>query len=445
MEATLSCGTVVPCDDMPLGEGGVAKVYRCRDGKNVIKLYKDAGISRRSVLHQIIETYGKTASDPSWEKYFCWPNGIVIAPKLGVRMVAAPSGMKELSHLVLSRAYGSLPDTEKVWSTRLRLAIGISRAVARLNRAGLAHSDLSSRNILVDAVQGTARLIDLDGLVVQGHINPQVCGTPEYMAPEIVDGIFKLAPRVDPSTTTDAHSLAVILHQLLLFGHPLKGGPRANMAESDGQTFGSSGLYIHHPNDASNRVQCFHPPAVLGTKVERLFHRAFVDGLKTARERPTSTEWESAMLGLWDTWIPCDHCAQASTPVPEKGSLSCVWCGRPCAARRLPLLEFLIPDGRGGVRPDVGKYMVGWADRPIHEWHVNAHAAPGPGEPGVLARFVQDSSGDWQLRNESLPRLEVQGVAGRRCVSPGDAVAIEEGLVLWLDSQGGRAARCAWR
>ena len=57
-----------------------------------------------------------------------------------------------------------LDDKEKgTWLNYLKIGILISRAVRRMHAAGLAHSDLSYKNILVDPVSGSASVIDVDG------------------------------------------------------------------------------------------------------------------------------------------------------------------------------------------------------------------------------------------------------------------------------------------
>jgi serine/threonine protein kinase len=60
------------------------------------------------------------------------------------------------------------------WLQSLKICLQIARAARRLHAAGLAHSDLSYKNVLVDPITGSACLIDLDGLVVP--INLPRCG-----------------------------------------------------------------------------------------------------------------------------------------------------------------------------------------------------------------------------------------------------------------------------
>lgn len=62
----------------------------------------------------------------------------------------------------------------------------MSQAVKRLNAAGLAHSDLSYKNVLLDPPGSGISIIDLDGLVVTGKFNPEVIGTSDFIAPEVM-------------------------------------------------------------------------------------------------------------------------------------------------------------------------------------------------------------------------------------------------------------------
>jgi serine/threonine protein kinase len=80
-----------------------------------------------------------------------------------------------------------LDEREKgTWLNYLKICILIARAVRRMHAAGLAHSDLSYKNILIDPVTGRACVIDVDGLVVPGKYPPDVVGTPDFIAPEVI-------------------------------------------------------------------------------------------------------------------------------------------------------------------------------------------------------------------------------------------------------------------
>ena len=55
-----------------------------------------------------------------------------------------------------------------------------------MHQMGLAHSDLSYNNILIDPITKSANIIDLDGLVVPGLFPPEVYGTADFIAPEVL-------------------------------------------------------------------------------------------------------------------------------------------------------------------------------------------------------------------------------------------------------------------
>jgi serine/threonine protein kinase len=59
------------------------------------------------------------------------------------------------------------------------------------------------------------------------QISPDVVGTPDFIAPEVVttSHLPKDDPkRVLPSIATDRHALSVLIYMYLLFRHPLRGG-----------------------------------------------------------------------------------------------------------------------------------------------------------------------------------------------------------------------------
>ncbi len=86
-----------------------------------------------------------------------------------------------------------------------------------MHSAGLAHSDLSYKNVLIDPVSRTAAIIDIDGLVVPGKFPPDVIGTADFIAPEVLatkhlnktDQNRKLPNRTDRFTRFSSNDLYV--------------------------------------------------------------------------------------------------------------------------------------------------------------------------------------------------------------------------------------------
>src|SRR5690606_11489018 len=72
------------------------------------------------------------------------------------------------------------------WVSYFQIAINICRGVKKMHQMGLAHSDLSYNDVLVDPVSRSGNIIDLDGLVVPGLFPPEVIGTADFIAPEVL-------------------------------------------------------------------------------------------------------------------------------------------------------------------------------------------------------------------------------------------------------------------
>lgn len=92
-----------------------------------------------------------------------------------------------------------------------------------MHAMGLAHSDLSYNNVLIDPIEKSACMIDLDGLVVPGLFSAEVIGTAEFIAPEVLatKHLDKSDQnRILPSRLTDLHALPVLIYMFLLHRHP---------------------------------------------------------------------------------------------------------------------------------------------------------------------------------------------------------------------------------
>jgi serine/threonine-protein kinase len=98
------------------------------------------------------------------------------------------------------------------WSTRLAIAKAICSGVAALHEAGVTHGDLTPRNIL--RARGGRWFVSDFGLALpSGESTTFFGGTPRYMPPELAYGLR-------PGRRGDVWQLGVVLHELLLGGHP---------------------------------------------------------------------------------------------------------------------------------------------------------------------------------------------------------------------------------
>ena len=218
------------------------------------------------------------------------------------------------------------------------LCVQMARAVARLHNAGLAHSDLSPNNVLVDPTRGVSIVIDVDSLVVEGLFPPDVAGTKGYIAPEVLSTAhlpIRDPQRKHPNARTDLHALAVLLYQYLLRRHPLDGKripPQAKTAEEQELlSYGSEALFCEHPTDASNRPEekTYVGCATLGPPLHDLFQRAFVKGLHAPNDRPSALEWVRGLVKTWDLLYPCPNqkCSHKWFVLADPKAVKCPFCG----------------------------------------------------------------------------------------------------------------------
>eukprot|EP00300_Choanocystis_sp_HF-7_P014568 c18733_g1_i3.p1 GENE.c18733_g1_i3~~c18733_g1_i3.p1 ORF type:complete len:232 (+),score=30.91 c18733_g1_i3:306-1001(+) len=108
----------------------------------------------------------------------------------------------------------------------LTVVVQAAAALSCLHASGIVHRDLSPYNIMFDA-QGKAVLVDF-GLAARILVDPTAltafCGTPEFMAPEVLD-------RQAYSTAVDWWSLGVVAFTMLLGNPPFSGqDPKAVLA-----------------------------------------------------------------------------------------------------------------------------------------------------------------------------------------------------------------------
>jgi DNA-binding helix-hairpin-helix protein with protein kinase domain len=461
MIVTLQDGTIEQYQDEPFATGGQGELYLSKDKQTVIKLYhthdptwnRTVEEQRTMVLRKIIGEFNVTKNDAAAKELFAWPNGIVKSPRLGVRMsnVNARMEHKPLTWWIGSKAFNRLtPDVRGNWLDRTRVASNMARIAWKLHGSGLCHSDFSSDNFLANVNRQHVVLIDLDALVVPGVLPPEMLGTGDYMAPEIVTGHANRDTNTRPSIYTDLHSLAVLIYQLLLMRHPLK-GPKQHSEDAekdDVMSLGEGALYIEDPDDRSNRPpDPFNGAWLLGDEVETLMRRAFTTGLRSPQSRPLAAEWGDALVRMADQIIPCanDTCPGKAFVLLRDRPAICPWCGtkvpRPA---RVPIMRLFTGVGQAGhYQPDKAR-IVGWQARTLHRWHTHTdlseRAAVKQDERAPVAE-IQYKQGQWMLVNNNMTGLRVASSGSVRKIEPGQASTLEHGQQLLFGS--GSSARLA--
>lgn len=287
-----------------------------------------------------------SASGAYWSRIFCWPYDIVSwQNRIGLVVPAyaknfffqspPKKGKEKKSSWYMKpelKYHLSVPQLEVGdWRNMLTACLLLSRGIRKLHFMGLAHSDLSGNNVLVDAVTGATAIIDIDGLVVPDKFNAEVLGTPGYIAPEVLSSEGE---KYTPSIDTDKHALSVLIYQLLLCRHPLEGKNRFGDEQTD-KDMGTDAVFIENPIDKATRYDSRWvkkayerqgpakakdlpyvfpwrdldklPYTSLGPYLSEVIERAFVKGLHNPAKRPSASDWEKALERTLELLHPCEN------------------------------------------------------------------------------------------------------------------------------------------
>lgn len=444
----------------PIGEGTMKEVYFTQDRESVLCFYKGdinkIDPKRLERLRDILKKFNPSVGDKKhadyWAKLFCWPTGIIVKPRLGVMTPVYPNNYffasgrwkgkeKKARWFVSPKLRQLLPVEEQgSWINYFKICIILARAVRRLHTEGLAHSDLSDNNVLIDPASGQALVIDIDSLVVPQIFPPDVDGTPGYIAPEV---LATAALRLEDTRKqlanirTDQHALAVLIYEYLLSRHPLR-GPKVHStrsAEEDEQlSMGEKALFIEHPQDTSNHPKegLQIPVTALGTTLTELFYKAFIKGLHSPYERPTAYEWERGLIKTWNMLHPCPNskCThQWFVVLPEEKTIRCPFC-QTVLHKPIPLLTLRSEKRPGHWLPE-GQLVIYHGQR-LFKWHVFDNVFPGPEADREPQAYFSFHHHRWLLINQTLTSLTSPN--GNR-VDIGKALELKAGVKIRLSQE----------
>ncbi|MCI8578333.1 MAG: kinase [Lachnospiraceae bacterium] len=477
-EAVLADGRRIPYvvkENPP--RGGMKYTYFSPDKTYVVQFFnnpetaKDPNLRKR--IEAIIGKYNPTLSEedggargnsaPMAEYFagkFCWPTAIVTQPEFGIVCPAYPSnyffsdnvsiipelnlelkGKDKKSKWFTSAKLRRYMKEQELGDFRamLQMSISLARSIRRMHQAGLAHSDLSCNNVLVDPTSGGCVVIDIDSLVVPGVYPPEVIGTGGYIAPEVLETMslpFGDPKRKLPCSHTDLHALAVLIYEYLLLRHPLS-GPKTYSDDpnlDDYLSMGPKALFIEDPKDRSNRPRDLNVTIKdLGPAVEALFLRAFVDGLHNPDDRPTAMEWEKALVKSWDLLHPCENpdCAAKWFILHDFENPVCPFCGKRVNQSNLIRLHLKSQlRGKPGQWVPVGEVEV-YHNMPLFKWHVLANTFPDEKADKSMMAYICKHQGQWLLVNHNI-----QGMTspGGNLVPVGQAVLLKDGSVFRMSN-----------
>lgn len=345
------------------------------------------------------------------------------------------------------------------WSSYLYIALNITRGIKKMHQMGLAHSDLSYNNILVDPITKSASIIDLDGLVVPGMFPPEVIGTADFIAPEVLKTkhLSLTDPnRILPNQKTDLHALAILIYMYLLRRHPLRGGKIWDIDSDRDEilAMGERALFIEHPQDSLNRVNTAHlnkwdtfwgnpnkvPYTILGPYLTELMNRAFIDGLHNPLLRPMSNEWETALLKTIDILQDCSNqeCSEKWFVFDNTSRPTCPFCGH-SVQRNVPIIDLYSKNRDGVWKLDNHRILVS-DKKTLYQWHVTKNVINNENlteqDKQAVAYFIYEE-GQWVLVNQSV--VGMKDVSEQVDVLTNQKVVLEhDKKILLSGEEGGR-------
>lgn len=474
----------------PAAAGGMKDVYFAPDKSYVVAFFRDRQDANskdrlESIVGRFRDSIFNQPGGDYWKNLFCWPHdmleyngriGIVVPIydscfffqrgfNIGAGNVPSIKGDEKqgkwfAASRYRNRTYKLHLDSAELgdWGKYIRICLNISRAVARMHAAGLAHSDLSYRNVLIDPITGNASIIDIDGLVVPGRFPPDVVGTPDFIAPEVLS-TMKLDKRDPnrklPSMQTDRHALAVMIYMYLLYRHPLKGGNyfgTGDSTEEDNMMMGSKALFIEHPTETANRPKQNQldpkelpwadikkiPYTVCGPYLKSLFDKAFIDGLHNPSRRPSAEEWKDALIKTVDLMQPCQNpsCEQKWFVFDNKSSPQCPFCQTPYKGQ-LPILDLYYAPTSTNFRYENHRIMV-YSGQNLYLWHVNRSITPNERLTDEQRHPVGDfhfHNNKWILINRKM--TDLMDVQTKSQIAIGSSVDLTDGRQLLLSKESG--------
>jgi serine/threonine protein kinase len=449
-------------------QGGVKDVYFSPKRDYVVAFYREKLDSpSKERLERLVGKYrtgifGQLGSE-FWKDCYRWPEKIV--EYNGLTGIVVPiyqpnfffgeqttlgGGEKEGKWFASAKNFNRFVPHEEKGDLMgyLKVCLNLSRGVRRLHAAGLAHSDLSYKNCLVDPKNGKACIIDIDGLVVPGLFPPDVVGTPDFIAPEVVTtlNLRREDPnKFLPTQSTDRHALAVLIYLYLFHRHPLRGQKVHDKDDTQIQEsleMGERALFVEHPSDSSNRIKIDKndkdflpwidtkklPYTIMGPYLKEMFDQAFVEGLHQPDRRPSANDWEDALVKTSDLLQPCSNpsCLKKWYVFDNSSKPVCPYCKTPFQGL-LPVLDFY--SSRDGLtyRSDNYRLMI-FSNQHLYRWHAFKNVFPNEKlteEDRKSLGYFSFFNNDWVFVNTGLD--DMRDISNDKPVRRGEGVKLTEG------------------
>ena len=463
-------GRTVEFDDSKSMGGGEKLVFFTKDKKEVVCFFfkgLNDRMERRRRLDKIIGSFNPTIGQNGdyWKEHFCWPTHVIDGDSSIPKTFLTQHSLLDPPLAVVAPAYrgtfffknrvGSIvegngkwftsekcrklvpPDHQGVFLNYLQVCTKMARAMRRMHFAGLAHSDLSNKNVLIAPKHGDACIIDIDSLVVPGIAPPSVIGTPGYIAPEVLENKMMADGKPAlPCIETDRHALAVLIYENLLTRHPLQ-GPKVNSSvsaeEDEKLSKGSKALFIEHSTDRSNHLRPAPkmPVTILGPYLEELIRKAFELGLHDRSKRPAAEQWERALYRTFDIIHPSPDGKNWFVLSPGM-PLRCPFTGQK-HSQPVPFAQ-LYSESKPGNFTFEKHHLVIYHNMLLHDWHIHAKTQPGENADRTPKGYCSYHNGRWYLVNTSGEAMQV---VNGQSIPNGQSVEILRGVQL-LTSNGSK-------
>jgi eukaryotic-like serine/threonine-protein kinase len=326
-----------------LGEGGQGAVYHVTLNSNhyALKVYHQSNEIKK--MKDAIETLiaKKQPSDK-----FVWPQAIInFDSTFGYIMDIRPEGFKSLQAW-LKRQY----DMEL--HILINACIQLTDSFHKLHSKGLCYQDLNLGGVFINPIDGDILIVDNDNVVPNNHSSTKIF-TYEFVAPELL-----LDNHIYPSINTDRYSLAILLFNLLMVGHPLNGEEEQKINCMDipakQKLYAKNPIFVYDPMKTNNRpVKGVHDAVIAlwniyPQYIKDLFIRTFTVGINDPYQRARESEWRKALIRFESNIYRCPSCKKSDIIYDSeqyaatKSMNKCRRCNNIVNIPRMKLNEFII-------------------------------------------------------------------------------------------------------
>lgn len=403
--------------------GGMKYTYFAPNKSYVVQFFNDYNMTIDDNIHKRIEAiigrYNPTVTEAMggakgnnqktaeyFSKCFCWPLAIVRYPEFGIVSPAYSSnfffnensskkydlmGVDKKSYWFTSENRKYLNKNELGdFKSMIEISIMLSRSIRRMHQAGLAHSDLSCNNVLIDPKTGTCVIIDIDTLVVPGMFPPKVIGTSGYIAPEI------LKNKGSANVYTDLFSLSVLIYEYLLLKYPFiykKQKDKSKNALTDE-------IYLYSGNLLSN-IHC------LGPYIEKLFLKSFTEGINNPYNRPTAMEWERGLIKTWNLLHECTNpeCEYKWFVLYDINNPVCPFCKTKINNKEI--VRFKLKSKLKGMKGQwLENFEINVSDNlKLYKWNIYNNIFPDEKTDCTIQAIVNKKNDVWTVMNKNIENM----------------------------------------